>query len=188
MKTRALFLLLLPTTLSSILISSVKAQFYSRCNYEITERRSSSFREVVLERFGIKVDIPENYRTMLRQDGSVEILHPDVFKVVQCVARGGIGGSGSYREILSMVNRNSSLSLRQQAIQSAGYRGSHVMEYKNSHLSGHIIVSDGGYTYHFLGNVTGQNKLLKVDIGCDCTLDVEAITSLLSRIRPLNTL
>ncbi|AMA07985.1 hypothetical protein AWQ23_00880 [Picosynechococcus sp. PCC 73109] len=135
---------------------------------------------------------------MLRQDGSVEILHPDVFKIVQCVARGGIGGSGSYGEILSMVNRNSSLSLRQQAIQSAGYmydnrgrqipKGSHVMEYKNSHLSGHIIVSDGGYTYHFLGNVTGQNKLLKVDIGCDCTLDVEAITSLLSRIRSLNTL
>lgn len=58
------------------------------------EAASETHRIVELPEFGIQIKIPSNYRTMKRQDGSVEILHPDDFEHIQCVARGGLGAHG----------------------------------------------------------------------------------------------
>jgi hypothetical protein len=53
-------------------------------------------RTVELPQFGINLDIPEDYRTMARKDGSVEIMDPNHFELVSCIARGGkaIGAHG----------------------------------------------------------------------------------------------
>lgn len=60
---------------------------------------SYTYRTLELPQFGIDIDIPENYRTMAKNDGSIEILDPGNFELRSCIARGGKvvlprGGSG----------------------------------------------------------------------------------------------
>lgn len=52
------------------------------------EPAAETYRTVELSDFRISVSIPENYRLMRRQNGEVEILHPDDFEWLQCLARG----------------------------------------------------------------------------------------------------
>ena len=47
-----------------------------------------TLREVQLKQFGIKVQVPANYRTLLRNDGTVSILAPGDFNLIQCLAKG----------------------------------------------------------------------------------------------------
>ena len=45
-------------------------------------------RTVEFKQFGVKVRIPANYRTLLRNDGTVSILAPGDFNLIQCLAKG----------------------------------------------------------------------------------------------------
>ncbi|MCM1981920.1 hypothetical protein [Lyngbya confervoides] len=49
---------------------------------------AQSTRTVRFDQFGIDVKIPSNFRTMLRNDGSVAILAPGDFNLIQCLAKG----------------------------------------------------------------------------------------------------
>lgn len=159
------------------------------------EPRSTTTRTVELQDFGIAVAIPDNYRAMRQQNGSVSILHPDDFEWIQCLARGGDGGGGFYSEQLSQVPRNLAMSLRDQAMWTAGYSvnrdgtrtpsATSVTPYQQNGLNGYIVTSEVGYSVTFLGTTPNSNQLLQVSASCDCEVDVEALTDLLSRIRPL---
>ena len=54
-------------------------------------RASEASREIELSQFGVKVKIPENFRAMARNDGSVWILDPGTYNIISCFARGGRG-------------------------------------------------------------------------------------------------
>ena len=152
---------------------------------QTNESRSSSLRVVSLEQFGIQVSIPENYRTMLHQDGSVEILSPRDFAMTQCIAQGGRGGRGYYSESIEFVKQDPSLSLREQASLSAGV-AAQVIEYNQFPFFGYIVTSGRRSSVTFIGHIVGKTEILKVRAGCDCPVEVEDITTLLSRIQPLN--
>lgn len=159
------------------------------------EPASSTTRSLELRNIGIRVAIPENYRAMLQQDGSVAILHPDDFTWIQCLVQGGRGGHGYYSEHISLVSVDPSMSLREQATWTGGYSISRdgtripgatsVTQYQQNGLDGFIVTSISGYSVTFLGTIPNSNQLLKVTAGCDCEVDAQAVTDLLSRIRPL---
>jgi hypothetical protein len=180
-------------------VSSKTAQAqYRDCGLirRTNEPPSSTLRTIRLEQFGIQVSIPENFRTMLRQDGTVEILHPNDFAMIECLAQGGRGGGGYYSERIRLVSQDPSLSLREQAIWSVGYDydihqnkipiATQVIEYNQLSLSGYIVTSRIGSFVNFMGNVTGRTEILEIDASCDCLVEVKDLTTLLSRIQPLN--
>ena len=177
-------------------VSSKTAQAqYRDCGLirRTNEPPSSTLRTIRLERFGIQVSSPENFRTMLRQDGNVQILHPDDFAMIECLAQGGRGGGGYYSETIRLVSQDPSLSLREQAIWSVGYDyenkipiATQVIEYNQLSLSGYIVKSQTGSSVNFMGNVIGRTEILKVNASCDCLVEVKDLTTLLSRIQPLN--
>ncbi|MEM9218880.1 MAG: hypothetical protein AAGD25_31650 [Cyanobacteria bacterium P01_F01_bin.150] len=49
---------------------------------------STTTRIVQLQQFGVQISIPENFRTMARQDSSVSILSPQEFNHIQCLNQG----------------------------------------------------------------------------------------------------
>jgi hypothetical protein len=175
------------------------AQTYAQskfCSSDGTyEPPSATFRNVNLHEFGIKVEIPNNYKAMKRSNNSVQILHPDDFEMFQCIAKGGRGGGGYYSQTIKTVNRDSSKTLRDQAKWSAGYSidqqgnrtptANQILEYRKYPLSGYIVTSELGYGVIFLGKVQGKKEILEVSVGCDCPVKINDLTSLLSRIKPL---
>lgn len=164
--------------------------------HQTNEVPSSTFRIVRLEKFGIQVRVPENYRAMLNQDGSVSILHPDDFAMLQCIAQGGYGGRGYYSESIELVKPDPLLSLREQAVWSVGYNydawqnkistAEQIIEYNHPLLSGYIVTSTIGNSVAFMGSIAGKGEILQVNVNCDCYTSVEDIITLLSRIQPLD--
>lgn len=49
---------------------------------------ASTTRTVKLEQFGLQINIPENFRTLLYNNGNVDILSPGDFQIMQCWAQG----------------------------------------------------------------------------------------------------
>jgi hypothetical protein len=181
---------------SSIALLTAPASAQQVCgtdgNYEPASETS---RTVDLPDFHISVSIPENYRVMARENGSVEILHPDDYEWLQCLANGGVGAHGYYSESISQVAPDPSMSLREQATWTAGYStnadgsrtpgATQVFPYRVNGIEGYIATSMSGYSVTFLGTVPGSDQLLEVTAGCDCDVDIEAVVNLLLNITPL---
>ncbi|ACB54588.1 hypothetical protein cce_5242 (plasmid) [Crocosphaera subtropica ATCC 51142] len=152
------------------------------------ESPSPTYRRLNLEGFGISVDIPENYRVMLKQDRSVEILHPNDYQFLECIANGGIAQyhTGRYSESIRLIENNQSEGLKELILDI--YHGDlkTYFFYKNSRNPGYIIVSESGYSMTFLGTIPDKSKLLEVSIRCDCEVELQDLTNFLSRITLLN--
>lgn len=158
------------------------------------EPAAETQRTVELSEFKIAVSIPENYRTMKFQDGSVQILHPNTFNWLQCLASGGSGAHGYYSESIEQVAPDPTMSVQEQLAWTMGYAinadGSRtptatgVVPYQQNGLDGYIASSPTSYSATFLGRVPDSTQLLQVSVGCDCEVDVESLLELLSNIRP----
>jgi hypothetical protein len=151
-------------------------------NYEQT---SQTYRTVELPQFGISVDIPSNYRAMARQNGSVEILHPDDYQMFQCLVNGGRGGRGYYSESIRLVEDDLTMNLRQQAIGYLNNNRNQIIPYQNHGISGYIVTSFPNYSVTFLGTIPNQQKLLEVNASCDCDVSIDDLRNLLNRIKLL---
>lgn len=184
----------LSVTLNDI-VKQASAQPYCGSD-ENFEKPASTTRTLKLEKFGIAVKIPSNYRAMKKQDGSVEILHPNTFKRLQCLAQGGQGHGGYYSKRIQLVKDDLTMNLRKQALkyadESINTSGEfkpevkNIFSYKNHDISGYVVASKSGYSVFFLGTIPNSSKLLKVSAVCDCQVKTKDITSLLDRISLLN--
>lgn len=171
------------------------AQTGSSC--ELTEPWEDTARElrtVVLKDWGMQVDIPRNYRTMKRQDGSVEILHPQNYAMIQCILNGGGGGQGYYSESIRPVKRQAGQSLREQARWVGGWSEDETGKrqplgtleaYQKNGFNGYLVFSPSGYSVAFLGTFNNQRQLWQIDASCDCEVDRSSLVDLLERIHPL---
>ena len=183
-------------TVSFVALISVPVEAQQICDSSNSdsygERPSEARRTVELPSVGVAVTIPENYRTMQLQDGSIQILHPSTFDMIQCTARGGRGGHGFYYERINSVEDDLTMDLREQATWLGGYSESsdgsrvptatQVIPYEKNGLSGYIVASSFGYGASFLGTIPGQDLLLEVSAGCDCQVGIDAIAELLPYI------
>lgn len=174
---------LLLFVVSGILAQPVLAQKVCRGDDE-PEPAAETQRTVELEQFNLQVNIPSNYRTMLRQDGVVEILHPDDYEMIVCLVQGGVGGHGYYAETINVIPRNPNLSLQQQAqnfIRQSMSNGN-MKRYEEGDFSGYIHRSMSEYVVTFVGEHPDPDSLLVVGARCDCVVEVEQVTDLLSRM------
>ena len=150
------------------------------------EPPSDTTRVVELQQFDISVTIPENYRIMERQDGSVQILHPDTFEWIQCLQNGGIGSAGYYQETLQAIAPVATMTVREQ-LASMLYNPDAIAitPYEQNGVDGYIAYNQGNYSALFLGTIPGSDQLLRVLVACDCEIRLESLTELLAEIRPL---
>lgn len=160
------------------------------------EPASETLRTVELPEFGLAVAIPSNYRAMKRQDGSVSILYPDDFAMLQCVVQGDYGARGYYAETIQLVAPDPAMSLRDQAIWSVGYQMdagdrrlpaySQIRDYSQNGFSGYLVESLSGYGVTFLGTYPGSNQLLEVSAACDCPVEMQDVETLLANMTVLD--
>lgn len=181
-----ILLLISPVFVSSDYVNAQELDCFSR--KEINEKASSILRTVRLEKFGIQVDIPENYRAILLQDGTVQILDPDYVNSKCFYLQTGIGG-GMYSQNIRLIKANHSLTPRQQAILASGYNQNDelepkIIEYNQGSLSGYIVISDFG-SIGFIGSIINKKQVLNISIDCDCPVELDELKTLLSRIQPL---
>jgi hypothetical protein len=149
------------------------------------EPAATTTRTVKLPEFGLQVDIPENYRTMKRDRNNVEILHPDDYAFITCIAAGGEGlGHGYYSEYITLESKSA-----EDKIREAVSNGAVANPYNQGAFSGHIITfsADRGAfdRSQFLGTIGNSDRLFSIIPSCDCDTDREALTQLMARIKPL---
>lgn len=72
-------------------------KYNPRCNFK-NEEVSEVTRTVKFPQYGIQMEIPENLRAMLRNDGTIEILNNSIYRILQCPLKDRIGkGYMSYQ-------------------------------------------------------------------------------------------
>jgi hypothetical protein len=149
------------------------------------EPAATTTRTVKLPEFGLQVDIPENYRTIKRDRNNVEILHPDDYAFITCIASGGEGlGHGYYSEYITLTEPQAA----EDKIREAVSRNLEVTPYRQGIFSGHLIVTaanQGLMRFAFLGKVGNNDRLFSISPSCDCDSDMESLTQLMARIKPL---
>jgi hypothetical protein len=187
----ALLIALSTIATSSLLIWSATATRISqalpqKCVEDGTyEPAATTTRTVKLPEFGLQIAIPENYRTLKRDRNNVEILHPDDYAFITCIAAGGEGlGHGYYSEYITLVSESAEDKIRQ-----AVSNGAEANPYNQGVFSGHIIAFSserGAFNRsEFLGTIGNSDRLFSITPSCDCDTDSEDLTRLMARISPM---
>ncbi len=152
-------------------------------NTEVVEA-SKTTRTLELKKFGIKVKIPSNYRTMLRNDGSIRILDPSAFEATKCAAPHGI-----YFFDIKLVPNSKKLSLLELAKSSYTKQEGANMKLHNyniNNIEAVLIDSEGGYGAYGIFKAPGVNGVVEMSAGCDCEVDKTDIIRYLEVTELLN--
>lgn len=129
---------------------------------------SKTTRTLELKKFGIRIKIPFNFRTILRNDGSVSILDPGSFEAVKCKAPHGI-----YYFNIQLLPNPKKLSLVELArtSYSAALGGPiKLHNYKLKDTQALVIDSQGAYGAYGIFNVPGKG-VVEMSGACDCEVD-----------------
>jgi hypothetical protein len=176
---------------SALLLPSVSVPVPPRsqrqCEDSGYEPAATTTRTVEIPEFGIEVDIPENYRTMKRQSGAIEILHPNDYQFISCIMAGGEGlGHGYYSEYIEVLDADEMAEKIQQLTENNWDR----REFRQGDFSGYMFtatyprnpVRNGAM---FLGKLAGNDRLFSISPSCDCDTEESQVTRLLANIRLL---
>lgn len=154
-------------------------------DYDRDVQPSSNQRSVELSQFGILVEIPENYRTLLRNNGEVWILNPVDYDMIICTLRGGAGGRGLYAPTIRSMPNPNNLSLDALAVNSWGAT-SLSQPYALSGLTGLLVQSGDnhqGLAYAaFFVKVPGIQDVVEISATCDCDVTADNITRFLDSV------
>lgn len=152
---------------------------------------SSTTRTVDLKQFGIQVKIPNNFRTMLRNDGEVWIVNPVDYDLIACSVRGGIGGRGLYHPYIRRRPNPSGLPVHQwvsqrerlKKIQRGKFYRSSVQPYQVSGLDG-VLVESGSRLVQpsYFMAVPGMRDVVEIGVGCDCDVRNKELVEFLKNV------
>lgn len=163
--------------------SQILSQQENCLAYDHAVAPSVKKRTVKLKQFGLKVDIPDNFRTLLRNNGEVWILNPVDYDLITCSARGGRGGRGLYYQFVKRIPNPKNLSLKAFVLNKYKANAS-IRPYKFSHLNGLLVESPGqafGSSSFFLKTPTIEN-IIEISAGCDCDIKAKDVIIFLKTI------
>jgi hypothetical protein len=144
---------------------------------------STQKKTIDLKQFGIQVMIPENYRTVLKNNGTVLILNPADYDLIVCVARGGFGGRGFYSTFIKTVPNPNRLELR-KLINTIYIQEKSVNPYSISGIQGFIVdfrSRGGGGASYFVG-IPGISEVLEIGASCDCEVTSKDLIPFLNSV------
>lgn len=146
---------------------------------------NSRFKPIVLPKLRLAVNIPINYKAFKRSRTTLEIIDSGTYALMQCIARGGSGGRGYYREEVSVVP---ALTIKQaiqhRVLQNPGTKPSYYSANLNSNVPVTIVELHGPVfitTYAWFVNPQTQN-IIELGTICDCNIDKTNMLKLLPRV------
>jgi len=145
-------------------------------------------RNLELDKFGVELTIPSNFRAMLLNNGNVKIVDPGTYELLSCIARGGEAlGRGYAQTLVRSVENPNNLELRQLVEQKSrehekispytfdGKQG-YLVEYRSQEAGG---IPDAHAEFWLdINDVPGAVVISK---SCDCSGMSESLVSLLER-------
>lgn len=185
-----------PSTLSSLPRSvTFLAQRENCLDYDRDFEPSPQKRTVELKQFGIQVQIPKNFRTMLRNDGEVSILSPVDYDLIACSARGGRGaGRGLYYRYIRRLPNPFNLPLhnwvsqreRRKKIEMGDWYQNSMKPYQFFGLDG-VLVESGFRLKRpsYFVEIPGIDDVVEIGVGCDCDVEDKDIFEFLKNIKLL---
>ncbi|MEQ9622275.1 hypothetical protein [Coleofasciculus chthonoplastes] len=145
-------------------------------------------RNLELDKFGVELTIPSNFRAMLLNNGNIKIVDPGTYKLLSCIAKGIKAlGRGYAQTLVRTVENQNNLELRQLVEQKSrdhekispysfdGKQG-YLVEYRNQEVVG---IPDAHAEFWLdINDVPGAVVISK---SCDCSGMSESLVSLLER-------
>ncbi|MGH1394885.1 MAG: hypothetical protein ACRAVC_12785 [Trichormus sp.] len=130
---------------------------------------SETTRLVKFDKFGIQIKMPSNFRTMLLNDGTLEIIDSATFEILQCKARGGKvlfpHGYAPFR--IKLIPNPQDLTPLDFAKRVRKYQGK-TYTYKLDGIDVVIIESISQMAVGAWFIVPGINGVVEMETSCDC--------------------
>jgi hypothetical protein len=138
-------------------------------------------RELKLPQFGVTLTIPSNFRSILRNNGAVEIVNPGTYQVLTCVAQGGQAlGRGYASIIVRSVNNSENLELQPFVEQNTRLQGQ-ISPYALGNQPGYLVQSRSDSSAQFWFNPVDLSDVVVISAGCDCRGMRDRLVSILDR-------
>ncbi|MBI4784597.1 MAG: hypothetical protein HY785_25275 [Oscillatoriophycideae cyanobacterium NC_groundwater_1537_Pr4_S-0.65um_50_18] len=138
-------------------------------------------RELELPQFGVTLTIPSNFRSILRNNGAVEIVNPGTYQVLTCVAQGGQAlGRGYASIIVRSVNNSENIELQQFVEQNTRLQG-RISPYALGNQPGYLVQSRSDSSAQFWLKPADRSDVVVISAGCDCRGMRDRLVSLLDR-------
>ncbi|NJR40209.1 MAG: hypothetical protein HC781_17010 [Leptolyngbyaceae cyanobacterium CSU_1_4] len=142
---------------------------------------TEAIKELELPQFGVVLSIPANFRSILRNNGAVEIVNPGTYEVLTCVAQGGQAlGRGYASVIVRAINNSEQLNLQQFVEQNTRLQG-HVSSYSLGDRQGYLVESRSDNSAQFWINSPNHLEVIVISAGCDCKGMRDRLVSILDR-------
>jgi|SRR6476661_437401 len=144
-------------------------------------------RELELPQFGVTLTIPSNFRSILRNNGAVEIVNPGTYQVLTCVAQGGQAlGRGYASIIVRSVNNSENLELQKFVEQNTRLQRQ-ISPYALGDQRGYLVQSRSDRSAQFWFKPVDRSDVVVISAGCDCRGTRDRLILLLDRSSLLNS-
>ncbi|WOD36960.1 hypothetical protein [Nodosilinea sp. E11] len=138
-------------------------------------------RELELPQFGVALTIPSNFRAILRNDGTVEVVNPGTYQVLTCVAQGGQAlGRGYASVIVRSVNNSENLKLQQFVERNTHFQGQ-ISPYTLDDQIGYLVQSRSDSSAQFWLQLVNRSDVVVISAGCSCRGMRDRLISILDR-------
>jgi len=138
-------------------------------------------RELELPQFGVTLAIPSNFRSILRNNGAVEIVNPGTYQVLTCVAQGGQAlGRGYASIIVRSIDNPDKLDLQQFIAQNSRLQR-RISPYALGDQQGYLVESRSDSSAQFWISPADVPDVVVISAGCDCRGMRDRLVSILDR-------
>lgn len=167
--------------------SALVAQADAPCQNTDAVLPADDRRELTLEQFGVSVMIPENYRAILRNDGSVQVVDPGTFNLIRCEAIGGDPlGRGFSDLVIRQVIPDADQPLEDivtQAVRPDRPRQSApcVSPYPLEGRQGYLVSTMTERHAEFWIDLESSEGITVFETSCDCSGMVDRLVDVLNR-------
>lgn len=162
------------------------AQAEDPCQNTDYVQPSTAMRELTLEQFGISVMIPENYRAILRNDGSVQVVNPGIYNLIRCEVTGGdpLGRGFSelvIRQATPLTGEPLEATVNEAVLPDQGRPGTCVSPYPLAGKQGYLVqTSTRHHAEYRLEPYVGAD-ITVIETSCDCSGMTERLVEVLGR-------
>ena len=183
------FALSLPAT------SVAQAQAPAPCRDTDTVAPTAERRSLRLAQFGITVEIPDNYRAILRNDGSVQVVDPGTYNLIRCEILGGDPLGRGYSELVIRSAEATEADSLEATVREDVYAGPNrnaittqacITPYPFKDQQGYLVQSGSGRHAEFWLEPQVGADVVVLETSCDCSGMVDRLLSVLDRTELLS--
>ncbi|ASC71330.1 hypothetical protein XM38_022820 [Halomicronema hongdechloris C2206] len=172
--------------LSSSLPAPSLAQAENPCQNTDTVLPAEDTRRLTLEQFGVALSIPANYRAILRNDGSVQVVDPGTYNLIRCQIQGGdLLGRGFSELVIRQVDAAAEDSL-ETVVRDAVYAeapgprpSSCISPYPLQGQQGYLVQTPTGRHAEFWLHPPNTSTITVLETSCDCQGMVDRLIEVL---------